>query len=277
MIVFLFILAFVWVAFAVVQDLKTREIANWLNFSLIIFALAVRMFYSVFADDYSFILFGIFGLGCGILLGNLFYYLRIFAGGDAKLLIALFVVIPVALTFYENLIIFLIFVLALLFFGGIYSLIYSVGLSVFNWRLFSKEFKKQFVRRKIYFWVSLIFSLGFLILSFFTDLVFLFLGVSIFVLPYLYVYLKSVEVSALVRRVGVDVLTEGDWLVSKIKLGRRVVNPGWEGLSKNDLEFLQKNYKKKVVVKYGVPFSPAFLFALLAIVLFLWNSFWGFW
>ena len=30
--------------FAVVQDLKKREIANWVNFSLIIFALGFRFF-----------------------------------------------------------------------------------------------------------------------------------------------------------------------------------------------------------------------------------------
>ena len=50
-----------YVGFAIIQDFKTREVANWLNFSLIVFALAARMFWSVFADDYSFILFGLFG------------------------------------------------------------------------------------------------------------------------------------------------------------------------------------------------------------------------
>ncbi|MBI2056754.1 hypothetical protein HYT91_00690 [Candidatus Pacearchaeota archaeon] len=47
-IIFLVALALVWMIFAVVQDLKKREIANWVNFSLIIFALGFRFFYSLF-------------------------------------------------------------------------------------------------------------------------------------------------------------------------------------------------------------------------------------
>jgi Flp pilus assembly protein protease CpaA len=53
----LFFLAFTWITFAVVQDLKTREIANWLNFSLVIFALGIRFFYSFFSEvGFSFFL-----------------------------------------------------------------------------------------------------------------------------------------------------------------------------------------------------------------------------
>ena len=37
--IFLIILALIWLIFAVISDLKTREVPNWLNFSLIIFAL----------------------------------------------------------------------------------------------------------------------------------------------------------------------------------------------------------------------------------------------
>lgn len=42
--VFLIVLCLIWIAFAVIQDLRKREIANWLNFSLIIFAIAFRFF-----------------------------------------------------------------------------------------------------------------------------------------------------------------------------------------------------------------------------------------
>jgi len=45
-----------------------------------------------------------------------------------------------------------------------------------------------------------------------------------------------------------------------------VVKPTWEGLSKKELEFLQRA-KKKVLVKYGIPFVPAFLLTLLATIL----------
>lgn len=53
--VFLFVLALAWIVFATVQDIRTREIANWLSFSLIIFALGFRFFYSLFfAGNFAF-------------------------------------------------------------------------------------------------------------------------------------------------------------------------------------------------------------------------------
>ncbi len=49
-VLFLSVLAFVWISFAVIFDLKKREIPNWLNFSLIIFAIGFRFFYSLFLE-----------------------------------------------------------------------------------------------------------------------------------------------------------------------------------------------------------------------------------
>ena len=63
-------LAFIWMIFAIVQDFKSREIANWLNFSLLLFALAIRLFYSIFTGNYDYILFGLVGLGVFFVLGN---------------------------------------------------------------------------------------------------------------------------------------------------------------------------------------------------------------
>jgi len=50
-IIFLVLLGLIWIIFAVVQDIKKKEIANWLNFSLIIFALGFRFFYSLFENS----------------------------------------------------------------------------------------------------------------------------------------------------------------------------------------------------------------------------------
>jgi hypothetical protein len=85
----------------------------------------------------------------------------------------------------------------------------------------------------------------------------------VFIFPYLYVYLRSVEKVALIKKVGTKDLTEGDWLVEPVSVGGKVIEGNWEGLSKRDLRIL-KDYDKEVVVRYGIPFSPAFLFALIA-------------
>src|SRR3989344_5997676 len=123
---FLLGLGLVWIAIATAQDLKTREIANWLNFSLIIFALGFRFFYSLFsAGNFNFFYQGLFGLGIFFVLGNLLYYGKMFAGGDAKLLIALGAVLPVSESFYDNLEGFLFFLAIFLLVGAFYSIIVS--------------------------------------------------------------------------------------------------------------------------------------------------------
>ena len=64
-VIFLGILALVWIVFATIQDIKSREIANWLNFSLIIFALGFRFFYSLFElNDFNFLYQGLLVLEC---------------------------------------------------------------------------------------------------------------------------------------------------------------------------------------------------------------------
>ena len=62
--IFLMILGAIWILFSVVEDLRKREVANWLNFSLIVFALGFRFFYSLFSDvGFNFFYQGLIGLG----------------------------------------------------------------------------------------------------------------------------------------------------------------------------------------------------------------------
>ena len=65
---FIFILALVWLIVASIQDIKKREIPNWLSFSLIVFALAFRALYSVINLDVRFFMYGLLGLGIFFLL-----------------------------------------------------------------------------------------------------------------------------------------------------------------------------------------------------------------
>ena len=98
---FLLGIGLIWIIFASVTDLKKREVPNWLSFSLIIFALGFRLFYGIF-ESWNFFLQGIIGLGIFFVLGNLFYYLKLFAGGDAKLMIALGSVLPFFDSFFYH-------------------------------------------------------------------------------------------------------------------------------------------------------------------------------
>src|SRR3972149_7618794 len=101
-IIFLFVLALIWIIFATIQDVRTTEIANWLSFSLIAFALAFRFFYSLFIENFSFFYQGLIGLGIFFVLGNMLYSGKMFAGGDARLFIALGAILPISAGFSEN-------------------------------------------------------------------------------------------------------------------------------------------------------------------------------
>ncbi|MFH1521423.1 MAG: hypothetical protein ABIF18_00530, partial [archaeon] len=54
------------------------------------------------------------------------------------------------------------------------------------------------------------------------------------------------------------------WLVDEIRVGKKVIRADWDGLSLEDIELLKN--KKKVKIKEGLPFVPAFLIAFLGYV-----------
>jgi len=259
---FLFALAIVWMIFAVVQDFKTREVANWLNFSLIGFALAYRAFYSSFTGEWMFLGFGFLGFLMFFILAHVFYYTKVFAGGDAKLLMGIGVVLPFE-SFSDLGFIGFGFILALLFVGAIYSLVYSVFLVRNSGKKFGKEFRGNLARYKELFAVSLALAV---LLFFLVSLEFLIvLTVLLLLIPILYSYVLALESCCMIKLVSPGKLIEGDWLERDVKVGRHVIKRSVHGLSWKEIEMLKKA-KKKVLIKEGVPFTPAFLIAFLIMV-----------
>ena len=280
MIEFLVILGLVWILAAVAQDFKYREIANWTNFSLIIFALSYRLFYSIFSSDYSFFLLGLFGLGVFFVVGHLLYYGRVFAGGDAKLFIALGAVIPFASNYYFNSLLFFIFLISLLAGGALYSLAFSAFLVYKNKNEFKKEFTKNFKSQFIIFISLVILLILFITYSLiFGNFIYLVFPLFLVFTFFLYIYAKAIEKSCMLVNVNVHHLTVGDWLAKSIKVNGKEIEPHWEGLSQDQIDLIKKYYKKPVMIKQGIPFSPAFLIAFLVIlyIQFLGNADWSLW
>ena len=264
---FLFLIALVWILFAVVQDLRTREISNWLNFSLIAIVLAYRAFYSLSVGSYDFFVYGLFGILGFVFLGYLFYYAKIFAGGDAKLLFGLGGVLPIE-SFGDLLVLGGGFVMLLFLIGVLYTLIYTMFLVNSRWKEFSKDFGKRFREKRKKFYLLLIIILV-LVLVIMKDIGGSSLILMIFPLTFLlYIYVKSVEKVCMMKYLGAKDLTEGDWLERDVRVGGKVIRKSVHGLSKKEIGIL-KRAKKKVWIKDGVPFSPAFLGAFLVFV-YLW-------
>ncbi len=266
--VFLLGLGLIWIIFASVQDLKDQEVANWLNFSLIIFALGFRFFYSLFlGKDYGFFYQGLIGFGIFFILGNLFYYSRIFAGGDAKLMIALGAVLPIYESFYSNVKFFIVFFVVFLFSGMIYGLSFSFYLILKHFRNFKKEFKGQFKKNKNIIYGVMFFGLFLMAIGFSERFFFLF-GGFVFILPCLYLYAKSVDEACMIKKIKVKDLREGDWLYKDIRIGRKIIKADWDGLSKKDIKLIQKK-NKSILIRQGIPFVPVFLISFLIILFFL--------
>ncbi len=270
---FLIVLAIVWLVGAILQDLHRREVDNVWNFSLIGFALAYRLAVSGATGDYWFFLNGIFGFLIFLLLGNLFYYSRLFAGGDAKLVIALGAILPLSYNWISNVEIFGLFILGFLVGGSVYVFCWSLFLAFVNFGNFVKEYRKQAGSYRHYFIWSLVFVLVFGFLLYFLNRSLAVASLVFLLFPVLFVFARSVEEVCMIRKVDVSKLTVGDWLYEDLYVGGKKIKKNWEGLSEEDLKLIKEKYNRKVLVKYGVPFTPSFLIGFL-FVLYLGNLGW---
>ena len=273
---FLIVLGIIWIIGAVLQDMKRREVDNLWNFSLIAFALAYRIAVSIFLNDYWFALNGLIGLIIFVLLGNLFYYARLFAGGDAKLMIALGTILPLSYSWIINFKIFGYFIFLFLLGGSIYAMIYSFCLIIINWKNFKEEFVKQWNNYKRLFLIALILALAWILIAFFiSQTILVLIGLIVLLFPFLYVFAKAVEESCMIRLTIPNKVTEGDWLYKDVKIGNKIIKSTWEGVSKKELELIRKS-KKKVLIKYGIPFTPSFLFGVVGLLFLIWKYSWMF-
>ncbi|NPE29617.1 hypothetical protein HNV12_16980 [Methanococcoides sp. SA1] len=245
---------------ACLQDLKRREIDNWLNLFLLFGGVVFIFYSSFFSGELSRIfLLGFLLLVMGLVM-MLFYEGRVFAGGDARLLFAM-TPLFLGVGFGESFLNVGIFILFLLISGSVYGLFYSGVLYVLNFKKVNVEMKKGFAN----FWIrfALLAGLGFFLGGFWNSFFFVF-GLWALLFPLLYVFAKGLEEVSMIKTVDGKELREGDWLVEDVKVGGRVVKADYDGLDLKDIELLKN--KKKVLIKDGLPFAPVFLIAFFGYV-----------
>lgn len=262
-VIFLFALTLIWIIFAVVQDSRTTEIANWLNFSLIVFALGFRFFYSLFSESMNFFYQGVFGLLIFFALGNALYYVKMFAGGDAKLFVALGAALPLSYSFIANLYQLSFFLIIFFFVGALYSIMASLVICFRHFSSFKKEFRKQLREKKKIVGAAVLIAIILAVGGFIFDVMFIYLAIVAFVIPYLYLYAKAVDEAAMIKEIDSTKLREGDWLYKDIRIGKTVIKANWDGLNMREIALL-KRHKNKVVIRQGVPFTGAFIVSVLA-------------
>ena len=266
---FLYIVGFIAILFAVIQDLRTREIANWLTFSLVAFVLAYRAIYSIYSNNFMFFMYGLFGVFLFVGLGYLFYYARVFAGGDAKLLFGLGGIFPYS-SLFDYVYYGVGFVLLLFTSGVIYTLFYSFFLVRQNYSNFRKSFVNQVKRLRYFFVVSVILATIVILTkgSYESAIIINIFAFFVLLSPFLFAYVRAVEKSCMIQLISPDKLTEGDWLERDVYVNGKVIKKNFAGLNFNEIIILRKN-GKKVLIKAGVPFAPAFLIAFFVLFIIL--------
>lgn len=258
-----------WLFFASIEDLRRREVENWWTFSFLFFALGFRLFFSLINWDFSYFLLGVFGFLAFLLIALVFYYGRIFAGGDFKMLAVLGVILVFSSSIKESLMLFLLFFIILFFVGGVYGLGFSIFLAIKDKQTFKQEFSKLVLKGKKFFLIFLLLAIGVFLAFLGLDLtIALVLGAIFLLFPFLFSFAKAVEKCSLMKLVKASELTLGDWLVKPVRVGGKIIKPNWEGLDEKELELL-RNYKGKVLVKYGLPFVPVFLITFIVLLVLI--------
>ncbi|MDO8517638.1 MAG: hypothetical protein Q7S33_05950 [Nanoarchaeota archaeon] len=260
---FLFYLFLIGVCIASFQDLQRREVDNWLNLFLIISSLGFIFISSIFLRTSNLIFFASCSMIIMFILANLFYYGRVFAGGDAKLLFSMFVLFT-GLSFYETFVNILLFLGFLLISGSIWGVGFSLYLFFKNPRNIKLQFNKEIDNSYAEYFLG---AGAFCIVLSFFNIMFLFFSMLFFIFPLLFAFARAVEKTSMTKSINARDLREGDWLVNPIKMKNKTIIPNWEGLRNSDLVLLRK-LNKKVMIKEGIPFVPSFLIALLLYVLF---------
>jgi len=255
---FLFYLFLVGIIIASYQDFKKREVDNWINYFLFISGAIFIIFKSVINYDFSLFLSGVACFVACFVAGNLFYYGRVFAGGDAKLLIAMFSIF-VSVGIISSLVNVGLFIVFLLVAGSIYGLCYSLFFYFRDFFKINKQIKKEF--RNKYLKYGLISGIFLLILTF-ANFAFLFLGIFIILVCILFAFSKSIEKISMIKEINSRDLREGDWLAESIRVKGKKFDYRWEGLSKIDLKLLRK-LKRKIKIKDGIAFVPSFFIAFI--------------
>lgn len=228
------ILIFIVMVIASLTDIKFKEIEDYFSYiiAIVSFILVIILKNSlIIASVYGLVLFG---------LGYILYVNGLWGGGDTKLLGAL----GIYFSNYGFLSI-IVYFMSLALIGILYN-------NIISFYYLPKLIKKKEINVKYFF----LFILLLLISIIYKQFIFSILILLVFDIY----YFKIFEQKVMIVKKKVKDLTEGDWLIEKIKgIPLRKV-----GLIKEDLDKLKKMKIKEVKIKDGFAFIPVMTLALIA-------------
>lgn len=283
------IISFVGLLIGTKTDIDRREVPDWLNYSLFSLGILLSALYSIIMHDIVYliasILIGVLAFG----LGSLMYYTGQWGGGDTKMLAALGALLATTAPLYGKLLPFdagwvthynILFVPVLFFqiliAGAIYGIIFSIIMVFKNPKKWIEQAKSLLSQKSYRITRILVFVFAFLLLAFgfmqqdsSITTVSSLLAILIVFTFYLSVGAKAVELACMYRYMTTDTITEGEWIAHDVLVkGKRICGPSDLGITNAQIKTLKRLGIKKVLVKVGIPFLPAFLAGFIATVLY---------
>ena len=266
----LFLTALAFSTIASYFDLKTGEIPDKFTIGLVAVALVMR---AIFAADLGDLNYFLDGAIVGAILfgfGALLFYTGGWGGGDAKLISGIGaalggLIAPTAIdsSFAIFPPFFGIFI-ALSLVAIPYSLGYAFILALRQREVFTLT-KKRIIKNWIILTLAIVASLAMFIL--FGSRSPLMMITSFFpaIFYFVVIFSRSVEDTAMQKEIPIGELIEGDMVVEDIIInGKKVASKrDMDGLSKEALATIKKSKLKKIKIKWGIRFAPAFPLAIL--------------
>ena len=274
----LLILAFIVIIIAVISDIKTTEVPDYANYFLIISAISLRILYSLTTQDWSFTFAIITSFPIIFILALTMYKLKQWGGGDAKLLMSLSIALATYPSFLINFFnpkIILSFPVTIfvnvLIIGAGYSLLYAFFIAIKNRKKFTKQFiedLKSNFKIQISIIVIILFIAVMLISLNISKIILIMLSVSPIILFYIYLFIKTVEKTCLIKRIPVEKLMEGDLVLENLVYKNKVIHKKYQELTEKQLALIKKTNIETVRIKEGIVFTPAFLISLIISLIF---------
>jgi len=275
------IIAFIVLIIASITDLKSREVPDYLSYGLIFIAFAIAILDAVIEWNYILFMQSAMGFIVGLIIAYSMFYLGQWGGGDSKLIMGLGAIIGfnVFSIFGKNNFWLLILIAGIVFFGAVYGLVWSIFLAIKNRKIFMKNMaiwlqKREFVIARWILYVVIVLA----VIAIFTivpkdfRIMLITFVVMFYMIFYIWLFVKVIEETCMVKEVLVSKLTEGDWIFKDVYIGKKfITGPKDLGVSREQIALLKKYSAKgkikTVTIKEGIPFIPAFLLAYVATIM----------
>jgi len=291
MILIAIILTFVALLISTITDLKKREVPDYISYGLIFIAFAIAVIYSIINWEYIYLAQSVMGLIVGIIIAYTMFYLGQWGGGDSKLIMGIGAIMGFNIfnlfninIFGENNFWLLIMLANIIFFGAAYGLAWSIVLAIKNRKVFIKSLDSWIHKREILMARRIIMAAVIIILIILFTIVpqeyrilLLSFTAILYITFYVWIFVKIIEETCMIKDIPVGRLTEGDWIYKEVRVGKKyITGPKDLGVSREQITELKrycaKGKIKTVTIKEGIPFIPAFLLAFVATVIIYYIS-----